>query len=256
LTGDAGNYANAEAQAASVINNNSLFGLNTLDLAFTKNNPEAIWQIQYVNGDWNTEGFHFILSGPPGYVQPTYISDFLLNAFEPGDERRIKWIKNYNDGTKNYYYPFKYRQQVVSTPDPNTNIYPPPSEYFMVLRLAEQYLIRSEARAKQNKLGEAISDLDKIRGRAQLPLIAATNPGISQSGLLDTILHERQVELFTEWGHRWFDLKRTGKIDAVMSTTLPIKRPGFTWNTNYQLYPLYEGEIKLNPHLAPNNPGY
>jgi starch-binding outer membrane protein, SusD/RagB family len=246
LTGDAINYANAEALASSVISNSALFGLNTLDQAFSKNNSEAIWQIQYVNTGPNTEGYHFILNSAPNSTRPTYLSNFLLNAFETGDQRKVKWVKSYASGTTTYYYPFKYKQQT----NPNN------SEYLMVLRLAEQYLIRAEARAKQNKLSEAISDLDKIRGRAVLPLVSVTNPNITQTALLDAILHERQVELFTEWGHRWFDLKRTGKIDAVMSTVLPFKRPGFTWNTNWQLYPIYQVEINMNPNLAPNNPGY
>jgi hypothetical protein len=246
LTGDANSFANAEEQASSVINNNALFGLNTLGQAFIKNNPEAIWQIQYVNTSFKTEGYHFILTGVPNFVRPTYISDFLLSAFEPGDKRKTEWVKEYTGATTTYYYPFKYQQQT----DPNN------SEYLMVLRLAEQYLIRAEARAKQNKMAEALADLDKIRERAELPLLAVTNPGISQSALLDAILHERQVELFTEWGHRWFDLKRTGKIDGVMSAVLPTKRPGFTWNTNWQLYPLVQDEINLNPNLNPNNPGY
>ncbi|MBO9204620.1 MULTISPECIES: RagB/SusD family nutrient uptake outer membrane protein [Niastella] len=246
LTGDANNYASAEAQATSIINNNALFGLSTLDQVFKKNNLEAIWQIQYVNPDYNTEAFHFILTDEPNFTCPTYISDFLMNAFEPGDRRKTEWIKGFTGSTTTYYYPFKYQQKT----DPNN------SEYLMVFRLAEQYLIRAEVKAKQNKIAEAITDLDKLRDRAELPLLAVTDPGITQAALLDTILHERQVELFTEWGHRWFDLKRTGEIDGVMSTVLPTKRPGFIWNTNWQLYPLFQGEIKLNPNLHPNNPGY
>lgn len=243
-TGD--NWANAEEQATLVINNNALYSLVTLDEAFSKNNSEAIWQVQYVDDGRNTEGFHFILTSTPNFTRPTYISNFLLNAFEPGDNRKTEWIRSYASGTNIFYYPFKYRKQN----DPNS------SEYLMILRLAEQYLIRAEARAQQNNLTGAIDDLDKVRQRAMLPLIGVTNSGISKTALLDTILHERQVELFTEWGHRWFDLKRTERIDAVMTTVLPVKRPGFIWNTNWQLYPINQSQINLNPSLAPNNPGY
>jgi hypothetical protein len=69
----------------------------------------------------------------------------------------------------------------------------------MVLRLAEQYLIRAEARAHQGNLTGAKDDLDKIRNRAGLEGIPITNT----QAMLDAIAHERQVELFTEWGHRW-----------------------------------------------------
>jgi hypothetical protein len=91
--------------------------------------------------------------------------------------------------------------------------------------------------------------LNVIRARASLP--AATIA--SKDATLSAIAHERQVELFTEWGHRWFDLKRTGKIDAVMSVVTPQK--GGTWNTNKQLVPLPSSEILINHNLA-QNPGY
>lgn len=236
-------WANAEAQATLVINNNSRYSLSSLDVAFTKNNPEAIWQIQYVITDWGTEGYHFILTGEPGFAQPTFLSAFLLNAFEPGDNRKSNWIDSFNNGTDTWYFPNKYKAQS----DPNN------TEYFMVLRLAEQYLIRAEARAQQSNTNGAVADLNAIRLRAG---ITAYGGSTAQAPLLSAILHERQVELFTEWGHRWFDLKRTGTIDAVMTTVLPIKRPGFTWNTDWQLYPLSSNDIQINPNLAPNNPGY
>jgi hypothetical protein len=61
------------------------------------------------------------------------------------------------------------------------------------------------------------------------------------------------VELFTEMGHRWFDLRRTGKIDAVMSVVAPQK--GGTWDATKQLLPIPASEIVLNSNLV-QNPGY
>jgi hypothetical protein len=177
-----------------------------------------------------------------------YLSATLLNSFELNDQRRSKWtdsvIVSISGVATAFYYPNKYKIGQV-----NTAV----AEYSMILRLAEQYLIRAEARAKQNNLSGAIDDLDKIRTRAGLITIASSNPGISQSALLDIILHERQVELFTEWGHRWFDLKRTGKVDAVMSVVTPQK--GGTWETTDQLYPIPSTELQKNPNLTQNS-GY
>jgi len=119
--------------------------------------------------------------------------------------------------------------------------------------LGEQCLIRAEARAQQGNLNGAISDLDIIRKRAGLPLIANTNPGISQSVLLTAILHERQVELFTEWGHRWLDLKRTNNVDGVMNTVTTQK--GGTWNSDWQWYPITLSELQTAPNLVQNE-GY
>jgi hypothetical protein len=58
------------------------------------------------------------------------------------------------------------------------------------------------------------------------------------------------MELFTEQGHRWFDLKRTGKATEVLS---PIK-PG--WQNTQVLLPLPQTELLLNNNLQPQNPGY
>lgn len=236
-----GDWQNAETEASEVIGSSS-FGLNTLDAAFKKNNKEAIWQIQYTNTSFGTEGFHFLLTTQPNGTTPTYLSNFLLNAFDSADNRKKMWIDSFSASGKTFYYPRKYRIQS----NPNN------TEYFMVLRLAEQFLIRAEARVQQNKIGESQADMNAIRNRAGLVNISSND----KSSLLASILHERQVELFTEWGHRWFDLKRTGNIDAIMSVVYPTKKIGGMWNTNWQLYPLSSNDIKLNPNLAPNNEGY
>jgi len=125
------------------------------------------------------------------------------------------------------------------------------TEYTMVLRLAEQYLIRAEARAQQNNLSAAQSDLNVIRTRAALSPTTAN----TQSTLLTAILHERQVELFSEWGHRWFDIKRTGNVDAVMGNGGACAAKGGVWNTNWQLYPIIQLQLQLNPALVQNS-GY
>jgi hypothetical protein len=248
-------WSKAESEATAVINNKLLFDTVSLNNVFLKNSNEAIWQLQPVMSGHNTEdGWIFILpSGPNSSIStssghPVYLSSFLLNSFEPSDFRSQNgnWIKTVVSNGTTYAYPFKYKSRTL-----NAQV----TEYLMVLRLAEQYLIRAEARAHLNKLPEAISDLDMIRNRARLPLIASTNPGISQSALIDKIFHERQVELFTEWGHRWLDLKRTGNIDAVMNAVTPQKANGSLWRSFQQLYPLPLTEIQRNPALI-QNPGY
>jgi hypothetical protein len=242
-----GLWADAETQATEVINNNSTFSLVPISSAFLKNNNEAIWQLQPVTTGWNTwEARMFVLpsTGPNTSQYPFYLNSLLVNSFEANDQRKTSWIRSVTVSGTTYYYPYKYKSATLNAPV---------TEYSTVIRLAEQYLIRAEARAQQGNLGGAISDIDVIRQRAGLPLIANTNPGISQSALLAAILHEKQVELFTEWGHRWLDLKRSGTIDAVMSTVTPLK--GGTWEATDQLYPISLIELQRNPLLI-QNPGY
>jgi hypothetical protein len=116
-----------------------------------------------------------------------------------------------------------------------------------VLRLAEQYLIRAEARANQNNIAGAVDDINVIRTRAGLP---AVSQGVSKDQCLLAIEQERRIELFTEWGHRWFDLKRTNRADAVLST---LKSPN--WQSADRLYPIPQSELETDVHLN-QNPGY
>jgi len=117
------------------------------------------------------------------------------------------------------------------------------------LRLAEQYLIRAEAMAQQNKIPEAAADLNVIRSRAGLPNTTAA----TQSAMLAAILQERKAELFTEWGHRWLDLKRTNTVDSVMSVVAPQK--GGTWQSIQKYYPIPQSELNADPNLV-QTPGY
>lgn len=246
-------WANAEAQADSVINNVSLFSLTGLDTVFLSNSNEAIWQLQPVSGGsdvTNTQdGYLFIIpsSGPNSSPNDVYLNTSLLNSFEQGDLRRVNWVDSIVSGSDTFYFPYKYKVNGFDAPV---------TEYLMILRLGEQYLIRAEARAQNGNIAGAQADLNKIRTRAGLTNTTAN----SQSTLLTAILHERQVEMFTELGHRWLDLKRTGSIDSVMTLSTPQKSAGIgagtiQWNTNQQLYPLPLTDIQEDQNLV-QNPGY
>jgi hypothetical protein len=257
-----GDFVRAEAYSSSVIANTGLYGLTALNKVFLKNSNEAIWQIQPSASGLNTQdAVMFVLraSGPEnGVFRNCYLSRQLLTAFEVGDQRSVKgnWVSSVIIGANTYVYPFKYKafaQNNNITSETGTEFM---TEYQMMLRLGEQYLIRAEARTQLNNLSGAISDLDMIRNRAGLPLVANTDPGIAKAALLDKILKERQTELFTELGQRWFDLKRTGKIDAVMSLVTPLKSQGLvTWRSFQQWFPLPYSEIQNAPNLRQNE-GY
>jgi hypothetical protein len=247
-------YANAETEASGVINNTALYGpLPAFNSVFLKNSKESIWQLQPTANNLNTiEGRMFVIppTGPNSSFNPVRLSTFLLNSFEPNDQRITigNWISrtiyNTSSTTKDtVYFPFKYK--IYSSPGVTSA--GAMSEYFMVLRLGEQYLIRAEARAKQNKISEAQGDLNAIRTRAGLANTTATD----QPSLLTAILDERRHELFCEWGHRWLDLKRTGKVDAVMTVITPLKSNGtIQWRSYQQLYPISQGELDKAPNLT------
>lgn len=261
LTGNISNFSNAEAEASAVIAQNTQFELKQeLDSVFLANSREAIWQLQTpLNGGTNlgvntNEGANFILLGQPNYYA---VSTQLLNAFEIGDRRRGKWIDSIIVGPAQvYYYPYKYKIHLDSDPS-NTE------EYTMMLRLTEQYLIRAEARVMQHNIAGAVADLNLIRGRARaeatpslpnpLPDIASN---ISEQQALDAVLHERQVELLIEGGHRWFDLIRMGYANAIMGTPGNVcQSKGGIWKPEWQLLPIPQSEMDKNPNLS-QNPDY
>lgn len=239
-------YAKAEVTSNNLINTTTLFRITTLDSVFRRDSKEAIWQLQPVDVGRNTrDGEFFNLSVSPEGLsslnKPFSISPFLLNAFESGDKRRAEWIGTYTSGGTTTYYPYKYKRGLDAAVTTLSAV----TEYTMVLRMSEQYLIRAEAKAMQGKYQEAINDINYIRlkhGGFVTPLSVPAN----RDAAMAIILHERQVELFTE-GHRWFDLKRTGTVDAVMSTVTSQK--GGTWDLKGKLYPIPYSDIELNPNL-------
>jgi starch-binding outer membrane protein, SusD/RagB family len=236
-----GDYVNAESEATAIINNTTLYGLTNLNETFLMNSLEAIWQLQTVVVGHNTEdGWTFILpSNGPDSQHPFYLNPELLNSFESNDQRRIQWIDSVIVLNSTYHFPFKYKSATLDEPV---------SEYLMVLRLAELYLIRAEARVQVGNIQGASDDLNAIRARAGL----ANTTAVEQADLFTKIQHERKVELFTEWAHRWIDLKRTNGIDDVMSVVTPLKSNGVSWKSYQQLFPLPTREIQFAPNLIQN----
>lgn len=231
-----GKWDDANKWATTVIENNSVYIFeNNLNKIFLRNSTEAIWQFMPALTGKNTdEGAFFIFtSGPPPLVA---LSESLMNSFAVNDLRKTAWTSAVSNGSRTWYYAHKYKEPRSTSTS---------KEYSMVLRLTEQYLIRAEARTELGDLMGAKEDLNKIRKRAGLSDIVAS----SKEEILEAIIQERRKELFSEYGHRFFDLKRIGKLDAVLSV-----KPG--WNTTDNLFPIPESELTLNPNLKPQNPGY
>ena len=233
----------AAYNAADTIINSGLYSLEpNLDNVFLDGSQEAIWQLPATGttfGDVTTDAYNYVPytnSTAPNYPLTTY----LVNAFEPGDQRLQNWtgmaIVPVGSANDTLYYPYKYK---------NVDPASPTTEDFMIFRLGEQYLIHAEAAAELGNLGTAISDLNTVRARAGLAATTAT----TQAGLLTAIIHERQVELFTEWGSRWFDLNRTG----TATTVLNAEKGGF--QPYMALYPVPFPQIEANTLLG-QNPGY
>lgn len=240
-------WKNAETQASSVIGNANYTLVGNLNQVFLRASKETLWALQPVSQLYlNTIDANYLIVNA-SYTLSTQLplNNNLVNAFETGDARLTNWVGTFTTTTApvtTYYYANKYKVASLSSTIAVT-------EYPIVMRFAEQYLIRAEARAQQNNLSGAVADINIVRARASL----ANTTAASQSDILDAVAHERQVELFSEWGHRWFDLKRTNKLDAVMSVVTPQK--GGTWSSFEQLMPIPPDDIRADANLK-QNPGY
>jgi tetratricopeptide (TPR) repeat protein len=231
-----GNWKEAAANASLVINSGRFFPLSQPDSLFLKNSRSAILQF-WIKDGFTFSGQTFIPINASNYsFYP--LTKNLLNAFEPGDVRKTKWTGTFTYAGELYYYPYKYKQRTITTGDT--------AEYVMVLRIAEQYLIRAEALCQQGNITAAVADLNIIRHRAGLPDLPVD---MNKASCLLAIEQERRVEFFSEWGDRWLTLKRSGRINTVLAA---LKS---TWDPTAVLYPIPEQERSRNPHLTQND-GY
>jgi SusD family. len=229
----------AIAAASTVIGSHQYRMSTDLNQVFLSVSKETIFQLAPVLPLINSpEGNFFNPSSSA--VRPSYaLTSDLLNSFEQDDLRRDNWTKQVTSSPpgNEYVYPYKYKVYVST----------PVTEYNVVLRLAEQYLIRAEAMAQLANTVEAVADINVIRARAGLSVLPET---LDKAACLTAIEKERRIEFFAEWGHRWFDLKRWQKANEVLQVL-----KGSSWQKTDELYPIPFSEIERDPNLVQND-GY
>lgn len=214
--------------------NSGIYILESPSAVFVKNSKEAIFQ------QWQQNGFTSLGTALiPSSGIPLYrISTSLLQAFSSNDLRLPAWTKTVSINGQPYVHAFKYKNRTTTTSVAG--------EYTMHLRLAELYLSNAEAYAHLNLINEATNRLTILRQRAGL---VSVQPSISQDSCIKLCLEERRLELFSENGHRFFDLKRTKKIDSVLAAIKP------NWKPVKSVFPIPQNELLNNPRLY-QNPGY
>lgn len=229
-------YANAESEATKVIGaTNISYSLPDPASSFINSSPEVILQFATQYGFSTFYGSSYRSASATTVPLYTLATGF-VNAFEPGDKRRNLWIDSVQSNGALFYKINKYKLATATAGN----------EYNILFRLAEQYLIRAEARAQlATNLSGAQDDLDAVRTRAGLPNTTAA----TKDALISAVLAERNVELFGET-HRWFDIKRSGLTSNIIA---PVK-PAFISATN-GLFPIPTSQILVNPNLTQNQ-GY
>lgn len=229
-------WEKAEIESSELINSGKFQLENDLNKEFLKESRSTLFQMKAkaVGGNSNEGGIYIFEAGPPPNA---CLSNILSESFETTDLRKQYWTKQITSNGKSWIMPYKYKERYATTTS---------KEYTIVFRLAEQYLIRSEARLRLGNLNGAKDDLTIIRERAGLNAITSSSSQV----IFEAIVNERQHELFTEHGHRWFDLKRWKLADKALTS---IKT---NWKSTDVLLPIPEAELLINPNLLPQNQGY
>jgi len=161
----------------------------------------------------------------------------------------------------NYYPsdPFSYSEKLFPTiakffdPKRPTIQWERGSRDWFVMRLADAYLLRAEARFQQTSLQPAADDINVVRTRAAKPGKIAQMQITSADVNLDRILLERALELDAEQ-IRWFDLARTRKLVDYVKAYNPLGAPNI--KDYHFLRPIPQAQIDRTVGGYPQNKGY
>lgn len=216
-----------------------------------ENSAESIFEVNYEgtssSGNWGTGMFQ-----GTDWKKFNTPSNDLVAAFDAeGDEIRKNASITFSDvsgkWTDPYWpannFPFVYKYRNLTSPSPQNYIF---------LRLADIILLKAEALNELGDVTGAAELVNMIRERVDLSPTNAAN----QADMRLAIEKERRLELAFE-GHRWFDLKRTGRAIEVMSNVKgpdgePLNYPAVAERL---LWPIPQSELDNNTKLV-QNPGY
>ncbi|HHV84887.1 MAG TPA: RagB/SusD family nutrient uptake outer membrane protein [Petrimonas sp.] len=227
------NYKQAEQMARAILQSSLYEFEEDINEVFHKSGKHILWQIRpQISGDATKEAsFYYFINAAPRVCA---LSQNLVNAFADDDLRKQEWMAQVTFNGNSWYRAYKYKN--ISN---NTN------EYSIACRLEEAYFIMAEALVKQNRFDEALPYLNVTRERAGLTAFSS----LSGEAFTDELLAEKRREFFTEFGHRFLDLKRWGRLNEL-KTLKP------NWEDYKHVWPLPQSELLLNPNLNPQNKGY
>jgi len=151
------------------------------------------------------------------------------------------------DGTPIVVWPTYYTKKYVdlgATANSGNNSDP------LVLRYADVLLVYAEALAETGNAGEAVTQLNKVRRRANVTTYSTGDfPLSGGTTLVEAIWAERARELYAEQD-RHFDLLRQGRYFERMEEVGKSRPP------RRRLFPIPSQEINGNKEINTNNPGY
>lgn len=243
------NYEQALQQIQEVLGKRSLYpdyGDN-FKIENENNLIESIFEVQYGLRPENSNIIQFLTPDAVtghGFVYGVYkAEDELLSSFADNDQRKEFTFWN-STGDKQFdgYFIKKFNDGLlpgVQATDAGQINYP-------VIRYADVLLMFAEALNAQNNgpTPEAYDAVNQVRNRAGIDDLMS---GLNQAAFLDSLLEERRREFVGE-GHRWFDLKRNGKLNEKLSDK------GFVAG-KHEVWAIPQSALDANQNLTQND-GY
>ena len=233
------NYQKAQLYCDSVINSSKYQLEDVADYKkiWAGNSKESIFELNMLyNATSATESsadfFNIFLADPfvrdRGNGNIYFGGDTFFDIFQEPEARVDSAFKLASDGSTHLLS--KYVN--VNYYDPNNENAYVVSNNLVLFRLADFYLLRAEAKAKNGNDAGSLIDLNIIRRRAKLADYAG-----SGSDLFSEILDERRRELIGE-GCNAFDIIRMGQLQVLFPTAysnLRITQKGYFWPLNMRV---------------------
>lgn len=175
---------------SALLLNNYLLDFNTLNTAATRPVPQFNREVI----------FHAVLLTSNTINLNAKIDSVLYTSYNTNDKRKQAFFKLNSNGTQNFKGSFDGSARL-----------------FNGFTVAELYLIRAEIMARQNRVNEAMIELNTLlvkrwKSGTFIPFTANTSVEA-----LNIILNERRKELLLR-GIRWSDLRRLNKEPATEKT--------------------------------------
>lgn len=209
-------------------------------------NSEILFEVQFASGvNGNDEGesaaSQFRPSGTTANAKGHNLPSVeFANLFELGDTRKDDYV-GLDAAANPFYFSLKYDVSTTGADDGGSD--------HIVIRFADVLLKYAEALNESGGANAAMY-LNMVRNRAGLANTTAT----TESELRDAIEMERRFEFIGE-GHRWFDLKRTGKAIETMNAWFTTNSINVTIDADNLILPIPQSQIDTDPAITQNS-GY
>lgn len=260
-----GNYALAAAAAKKVMDSGDYSLVPDIYDVFEYENkygPEIMWSFIGTHDDKPTDGQIWTVSEAPYYGWGDITCEYYFAEQYPEQPRKNAYLVIYNEAG-DYYTEWS----AAHRPGVKKYLYGPLDELYgysmsyniPILRFADVLLLYAEA-ANMSEGGpsQAAVDavnmiIDRANGNSDgIPEARATT-SMSQQEFDDMVIEERSWELCFEFD-RWFDLSRKRILGDITEKSRPDFYVNFT--PDDYLFPIPLIDLKLNPLLLPQNPGY